>query len=580
MGTVGYRFERNEVNASVRGVRFVESRRTRAMTDAGRVQDVAQPTREELRMLQTARLTKNPARRAAGSAYGVTSGYEGDLWAMTDALRGAMDVAEYKHLVLGLIFLKYISDTFEDRYKEVLKERGAEAAENRDAYVAEDIFWIPQEARWSLLRSTARQPPTGQSVDEAMVVIERDNPTLKGVLPRGYARPAFDNERLGRLIDLISEIKGGDKGTYSRDILGRIYEYFLAQFARAEGKKGGEFYTPICVVRLMVEMIEPYRGRVYDPCCGSSGMFVQSIKFSNAHAGGDGNSVSVQNDISIHGQESNYTTWRLAKMNLIIRGIDGRIEFGDSFLKDLQPALMADFILANPPFNDSEWGGDRLTNDKRWRYGVPPKSNANFAWIQHMIHHLAPSGIAGLVLTYSSMYSGNLAETAIRKSLIDADLVECVMALPGQLFYSTQVPACVWFLARNRKRRGEVLFIDARKCGRMSGRIHRELTDEDIARIVGAFRVWRGRLGKVSVPQIPGFCTSATTEEIRRCGYVVAPWRYVATEPQKGGGEPFEAKIQRLVAELRIQRAEAAELDDAIASNLEALGCGLKEDSH
>ena len=359
---------------------------------------------------------------------GATTGYEAELWAAANALRGSMDAAEYKHVVLGLIFLKYISDAFEERHAAVLAEFGKDAAEDRDEYTAESIFWVPAEARWTHLKARARQSTIGLTVDQAMAAIERDNPALEDVLPRDYARPALDKRRLGRLIDLIGNIQVGDADARSRDVLGRVYEYFLSRFASAEGKKGGEFYTPRCVVKVLVEMLEPYRGRVYDPCCGSSGMFVQSIEFIRAHASGNGNGGKARGDISIYGQESNYTTWRLAKMNLAIRGIEGQIAHGDSFHNDRHPDLKADFILANPPFNVSDWGGERLTDDKRWRYGVPPKGNANFAWVQHMVHHLAPAGVAGFVLANGSMSSSQSGEGEIRKNLVEADLVDCMVA--------------------------------------------------------------------------------------------------------------------------------------------------------
>ena len=506
---------------------------------------------------------------------GATVGHEAELWAMADALRGSMDAAEYKHVVLGLIFLKYISDAFEERHATVLAEFGEDAAEDRDEYTAENIFWVPTEARWTHLKAQARQSTIGLTVDQAMAATERDNPALKEVLPRDYARPALDKRRLGQLIDLISNIQVGDEDARSRDVLGRVYEYFLSQFASAEGKKGGEFYTPRCVVKVLVEMLEPYRGRVYDPCCGSSGMFVQSVAFIRAHASGNGNGGRARGDISIYGQESNYTTWRLAKMNLAIRGIEGQIAYGDSFHDDRHPDLKADFILANPPFNVSDWGGERLTEDKRWRYGVPPKGNANFAWVQHMVHHLAPGGLAGFVLANGSMSSSQSGERTIRKNLIEADLVDCMVALPGQLFYSTQIPACLWFLARSRPRRGEVLFIDARKLGRMVDRTHRELTDEDIARVAGAYHAWRD--GVDAYEDLPGFCKSAPLDEVRRHGHVLTPGRYVGAEPQPDDGEPFDAKMRRLVAELQAQQAEGARLDAAIAENLKMLGFGGDE---
>ncbi len=487
---------------------------------------------------------------------------------MADALRGSMDAAEYKHVVLGLIFLKYISDAFEERHTAVLAEWGEDAAEDRDEYIAENIFWVPPKARWLHLKAQARQSTIGQIVDRAMALIERDNPGLKEVLPKDYARPALDKQRLGQLIDMVGNICVGDAEARSRDVLGRVYEYFLSQFASAEGKRGGEFYTPRCVVKLLVDILEPYRGRVYDPCCGSSGMFVQSIAFIRAHANGG----KAHGDISIYGQESNYTTWRLAKMNLAIRGIGGQIAHGDSFHNDHHPDLKADFILANPPFNVSDWGGERLVDDKRWRYGIPPKRNANFAWVQHMVHHLAPKGVAGFVLANGSMSSNQSGEGKIRKNLIETDLVDCMVALPGQLFYSTQIPACLWFLARRRKRQGEILFIDARKLGRMVDRAHRELTDEDIARVADTYHAWRTGEVEDGYADVPGFCKSASMDVVRRHSYVLTPGRYVGVEPQENDGEPFEDKMKRLVAELREQQTEGTRLDATIAGNLEALG--------
>ena len=502
------------------------------------------------------------------------TGYEAELWRMADALRGSMDAAEYKHVVLGLIFLKYISDAFEERHAAVVAEWGEDAAEDRDEYLAENIFWVPTEARWTHLKDTARQPAIGRIVDDAMAAIEQDNPVLRDVLTKDYARPALDKQRLGHLIDLISNIRVGDEEARSRDVLGRVYEYFLSQFASAEGKKGGEFYTPRCVVKLLVEMLEPYRGRVYDPCCGSSGMFVQSVEFIRAHASSNGNGGRARSDISIYGQESNYTTWRLAKMNLAIRGIEGQIAHGDSFHNDRHPDLKADFILANPPFNISDWGGERLTDDKRWQYGAPPKGNANFAWVQHIVHHLAPTGVAGFVLANGSMSSGQSGKGDIRKNLIEAELVDCMVALPGQLFYSTPIPACLWFLARDRKRRGEALFIDARKLGGMVDRTHRELSDDDIARIAGTYHAWRGGKDAGDYADVPGLCKSASLNEVRRHGYVLTPGRYVGAAPQADDGEPFEAKMQRLVADLRTQQAEGGRLDAAIEASLKGLGYG------
>ena len=403
-------------------------------------------------------------------------GFEAKLWAAADALRNNMDAAEYKHVVLGLIFLKYISDAFEAKHAELeaQKAQGADP-EDRDEYRAASIFWVPKEARWQHLKASAPQPTIGTLVDDAMAAIERDNPSLKGVLPKDYARPGLDKQRLGQIINLVSDIALGSAADRAKDTLGRVYEYFLARFASAEGKSGGQFYTPSHVVRVLVEVLAPYKGRVYDPCCGSGGMFVQSEKFIEAHAGKLG-------DISIYGQESNYTTWRLAKMNLAIRGIDAQIAHGDTFHNDRHPDLKADYVLANPPFNDSDWRGELLKDDKRWAYGTPPAGNANYAWVQHFIHHLAPTGLAGFVLANGSMSSNQSGEGEIRKAIIEADLVDCMVALPGQLFYSTQIPVCLWFLARNKKngrfrdRRGETLFIDARKLGTMADRVHRELT--------------------------------------------------------------------------------------------------------
>ena len=528
-------------------------------------------------------MAKRKNNAQAAETTGATVGYEAQLWQMADALRGSMDAAEYKHVVLGLIFLKYISDAFEEQHAKLVAEQAQGAdPEDPDEYRAENIFWVPPEARWAHLKAQAKQPTIGQLVDDAMAAIERDNPALQGVLPKDYARPALDKSRLGQLIDLISNIRVGDEASRAKDVLGRVYEYFLSQFASAEGKKGGEFYTPRCVVKLLVEMLRPYRGRVYDPCCGSAGMFVQSVEFIRAHASGNGNGGRARADISIYGQESNYTTWRLAKMNLAIRGIEGQIAHGDTFHNDRFPDLKADFILANPPFNMKKWGGERLRDDKRWKYGVPPAGNANFAWVQHIIHHLAPAGVAGFVLANGSMSSNQSGEGEIRKNIIEADLVDCMVALPGQLFYSTQIPACLWFLARDRRggsptrpmrdRRGQILFIDARKLGRMVDRTHRELTDEDIAKIANTYHAWRGEKDAGEYADVPGFCKSATLEEVRKHGYVLTPGRYVGAAKQEEDDEPFDQKMQRLVAQLREQQAEAAKLDAAITANLRELG--------
>ncbi len=525
----------------------------------------------------------------ASEATGATVGYEAQLWQMADALRGSMDAAEYKHVVLGLIFLKYISDAFEEQHAKLEAEKADGAdPEDPDEYRATNIFWVPAEARWARLKANARQAEIGRLVDDAMAAIERDNPALKGVLPKDYARPALDKTRLGQLIDLISNIQVGDEASRAKDVLGRVYEYFLSQFASAEGKKGGEFYTPRCVVKLLVEMLEPYRGRVYDPCCGSAGMFVQSVEFIRAHATGNGNGGQARGDISIYGQESNYTTWRLAKMNLAIRGIDGQIAHGDTFHNDRFPDLKADYILANPPFNVSEWGGDRLRDDRRWKYGIPPVGNANFAWVQHMIHHLAPAGVAGFVLANGSMSSNQAGEGEIRRAIIEDDLVDCMVALPGQLFYSTQIPACLWFLRRNKAllpsvrgkeargegRRGQVLFIDARSMGRMVDRTHRELTDEDIRKIADTYHAWRGDEKAGAYADVPGFCKSAMLDEIRKHGYVLTPGRYVGAATREEDDEPFDEKMRRLTGEWRKLQAEALRLDEAIEANLRELGYG------
>ncbi len=499
-------------------------------------------------------------------------GFEARLWRTADALRNNMDAAEYKHVVLGLIFLKYISDAFEAKHAELEADRAKGAdPEDPDEYRAASIFWVPKEARWSHLKANAPQPTIGTLVDDAMAAIERDNPSLKGVLPKDYARPGLDKARLGQLINLVSDIGLGSPADRAKDVLGRVYEYFLAQFASAEGKKGGQFYTPAHVVRILVEMLAPYKGRVYDPCCGSGGMFVSSEKFIEAHSGRLG-------DISIYGQESNYTTWRLAKMNLAIRGIEAQIAHGDTFHSDRHPDLKADYVLANPPFNDSDWRGELLKDDKRWAFGVPPAGNANFAWVQHFISHLAPTGIAGFVLANGSMSTNQSGEGEIRRSIIEADLVDAMVALPGQLFYSTQIPVCLWFLARDKRngrfrdRRGETLFIDARKMGTLVDRTHRELTDDDVAKIAGTYHAWRGDPDAGEYADVPGFCRAAPLEEIRKHGHVLTPGRYVGAAAAEEDDEPFDEKMRRLTTTLREQQAEAARLDDTIRRNLKALG--------
>lgn len=505
---------------------------------------------------------------------GANLGFEEKLWQAADKLRNNMDAAEYKHIVLGLIFLKYISDAFEEMHKKLLSEveDGADP-EDPEEYLAENVFWVPPEARWNHLEKSAKQPTIGKIVDDAMTAIERDNNTLKGVLPKNYAREGLDKQRLGELIDLVGTIGLGDKESRSKDVLGRVYEYFLGMFADAEGKRGGQFYTPRSIVRVLVEMLEPYRGRLYDPCCGSGGMFVQSEKFIEAHDG------RLEN-ISIFGQESNQTTWRLCKMNLAIRGIDNDgIKWGDTFHNDLHKDLKADFILSNPPFNDSDWKGELLTEDARWKFGVPPRGNANFAWVQHYIHHLSPTGIAGFVLANGSMSSNTSGEGEIRKKIIEADLVDCMIALPGQLFYNTGIPACLWFLARDkqnsgfRDRRGEVLFIDARNMGVLRDRTHRELTDEEVQKIADTYHAWRGeKIESGMYEDIPGFCKVATLEEIKKHDYILTPGRYVGFEETEEDDEEFEEKMERLTAELSEQFRKSEELERKIKENLAGLG--------
>ena len=499
-----------------------------------------------------------------------TLGFEARLWAAADKLRGNMEPSDYKHVALGLIFLKYISDAFEAKRAELLEEELADP-EDPEEYLAENVFWVPREARWPRLQARAKLPTVGKDVDGAMLAIEARNASLKGVLPKDYARPALNKVMLGELIDLVSGIGMAEQADRSRDILGRVYEYFLGGFAGAEGKRGGEFYTPRSVVRLLVGMLEPYRGRVYDPCCGSGGMFVQSERFVGEHGGRIG-------DIAIYGQESNYTTWRLAKMNLAVRGIDADIRWnnGGSFHRDELPDLKADFILANPPFNVSDWGGGRLREDARWRFGVPPVGNANYAWLQHIHHHLAPNGTAGVVLANGSMSSAQSGEGKIRRAMVEGDVVDCMIALPGQLFYSTQIPACLWFLARNknpgngwRDRRGEVLFIDARKLGRMVDRTRRELADGDISRIADTYHAWRGEPDAGGYWDEPGFCKAATLEEIGEHGHVLTPGRYVGAAALEDDGVPFEERFAELRATLAVQFSDAAELNDRIQKKLE-----------
>ncbi|MDD3604127.1 MAG: class I SAM-dependent DNA methyltransferase [Kiritimatiellae bacterium] len=514
---------------------------------------------------------------------GANIGFEEKLWLGADKLRGSMDASEYKHIILGLIFLKYISDKFHERRECLVRETSTPGSEyhtknekdrlavleDRDEYTAKSIFWVPTSARWDIIQKDAKKPTIGQVIDNAMDLIERENRTLKGILPKNYAKPEVDKRRLGELIDLIStiDVLGHSK---EQDMLGRIYEYFLSKFAAAEGKGGGEFYTPSCVVRTLVEMLQPYKGRIYDPCCGSGGMFVQSEKFAEAHGG-------RKTDLSVYGQESNPTTWRLARMNLAIRGIEADLgeQWADTFHRDQHPDLKADFILANPPFNISDWGGEKLKDDQRWKYGIPPAGNANYAWVQHMVHHLSPNGIAGFVLANGSMSSNSGGEGDIRKALVEADLVDCMVAMPGQLFYSTQIPVCLWFLSRNkapkgeRSRKGEVLFIDARKMGTLVDRVHRELSEEDMRKIANAYSAWKTGEG---YEDVAGFCKSAKLAEIEKHGFVLTPGRYVGAEELEDDGIPFEEKMQTLSATLYEQFTESAKLEKTIKANLKGLG--------
>lgn len=500
---------------------------------------------------------------------------EKTLWAAADKLRSNMDAAEYKHVVLGLIFLKYISDAFNDLYEKLSSGEGEYQGadpEDPDEYLANNVFFVPETARWQYLQDRAKQPKIGTFLDDAMDAIERINPPLKGVLPKIYADPDLNKVRLGELIDLIGTIGFQQDAHKSQDLLGRVYEYFLGQFADAEGKKGGQFYTARCVVKLLVEMIEPFNGRVYDGCCGSGGMFVQSEKFVLNHQG------SIK-DLSIYGQESNPTTLRLARMNLAIRGIDAQLELGDTFLNDRHPDLKADFVLANPPFNVSDWSGEQLRDDIRWKYGVPPEGNANYAWLQHFIHKLSPTGVAGVVMANGSMNSNTSGEGDIRKNMIEAGIVDCMVALPAQLFYNTMIPVCLWFLARDRTnhkfrdRSNEILFIDARKLGTMVTRRNKAFTDEDIAQISSTYHAWRGEGGEYA--DIPGFCKAATLEEVRANNYVLMPGRYVGTEEIEDDGVPFEEKMAELTAQLSEQFAKGIELQERIRENLKGIGYDL-----
>ncbi len=502
---------------------------------------------------------------------GANLGFEEKLWLAADKLRSNMDAAEYKHVVLGLIFLKYISDSFEEKYKELSQDKNSDP-EDRDEYLSVNVFWVPKNARWHFLRANAKDPKIGILVDDAMLAIEKENSTIKGVLPKDYARPALDKTRLGELIDLFSGIGLGDKESRSKDVLGRVYEYFLGKFAMKEGQNSGQYYTPRSVVKILVDMIEPYHGRIFDPCCGSGGMFVQSEKFLDAHEGKIG-------DISVYGQESNQTTWRLCKMNLAIRGIDSKIEWNSqgSFHNDAFKDLKADFVLANPFFNDSDWGGERLREDVRWKYGVPPIGNSNFAWVQHFIHHLAPNGIAGFVLANISLSSDQSNEGEIRKEIVNHDLVDCIVTLPSQLFYSTPIPASLWFISRNKKngrfrdRNNEVLFIDAGKMGQMFDRTHKELSDNDIKLITQTYHDWRSKNHKTKYVNKLGFCKSVNIDEIKSHNYVLSPGRYVGADNIEEKDETFQSKIMKFYDELETQFKEEKRLTSAIQKVLENL---------
>ena len=506
------------------------------------------------------------------------------LWAAADKLRANMDAAEYKHLVLGLIFLKYISDTFAARRAELAQRLAdpkdeyfldgadaseiAEELEERDYYREANVFWVPEAARWEVLRAAAKQPDIGKRIDDALTTIEAENPKLKGILDKRYGRAQLPDGKLGELVDMISTIGFGEDASQARDILGQVYEYFLGQFASAEGKKGGQFYTPASIVKTLVAVLAPHHGKVYDPCCGSGGMFVQSEKFIEAHGGKLG-------DVSIYGQESNPTTWRLAAMNLAIRGIDFNLgrEPGDTFTRDQHPDLRADFILANPPFNISDWWHGSLDGDPRWLYGPPPQGNANYAWLQHMLYHLKPNGRAGIVLANGSMSSSQNSEGEIRKAMVEADVVEVMVALPGQLFFNTQIPACLWFLTKEKtQRKGEVLFIDARKLGSMISRVQAELTDDIIERIGNTVAAWRGDNNAGTYQDIPGYCRSVKLDEIAQHGHVLTPGRYVGTEEVEDDDDAFADKMQKLTEKLGEQMAKGAELDDLIRQKLKGLG--------
>lgn len=521
-----------------------------------------------------------PAKAKVETSAKTARDFETPLWAAADKLRGNMDAAEYKHVALGLIFLKYISDRFEERRNEALVDpENAFLADERDWYQAESVFWVPEHARWDFLKenATSVDPTIGTMIDKAMLSIEQENPTLKGVLTKNYARPELDQTKLGEVIKLFSDLAFRDEH-HGQDVLGRVYEYFLGQFAIAEGKRGGQYYTAGCVVRLLVAMIEPFKGRVYDPCCGSGGMFVQSEQFISAHNG-------KRNDISVYGQELNPTTWRLAKMNLSIRGIEANLgsKWGDTFYEDLHPSIKADYILANPPFNQSDWGQSKLMGDSRWQFGTPPTGNANFAWVQHIYHHLAPHGVAGFVLANGSLSSQQSGEGEIRQKLIEKDVVDCIVSLPGQLFSTTQIPVCLWFLARDksngltkdkklRDRRGDVLFIDARNLGSMKSRTLKELTDADMAKIADTYHAWREKDGVYQ--DEAGFCKSVSLKDIAAKKHLLTPGMYVEQAARTDDEEPFSDKMARLTATLKKQMDRHDVLDLEIRRQLKKVGYG------
>lgn len=497
---------------------------------------------------------------------------EQKLWKTADKLRKNIDAAEYKHVVLGLIFLKYISDSFEELYMKLKEGKGDYAGadpEDPDEYGAENVFFVPETARWSYIQSRAKLPSIGKDIDDAMDAIEAKNAVLKGILPKVYGRQNLDTQSLGGLIDTIATITIGNAEAKSKDVLGRVYEYFLGQFALAEGQKGGQFYTPDSIVKLLVEMLEPYQGRVYDPCCGSGGMFVMSEKFIESHQG-------RLDDISVYGQESNQTTYRLCRMNLAIRGIDGsNIKWNTegSFLNDAHKDLKADYIIANPPFNVSDWSGELLQDDARWQYGTPPKGNANFGWVQHFLYHLAPQGRAGFVLANGSLSSNTGGEGDIRKRLVEADLVECIVMLPKALFFNTGIPACLWFLRRGKKQRnGEVLFIDASELGYMIDRKNRVFADEDVAQVADTYHNW---LNEADYEDVKGFCKSASIEDIQKHKFVLTPGRYVGIPDEEDDGVPFDEKIEKLTSDLKTQMQTAQDLDQEIKTQLAKIGIEL-----